>query len=130
MFASPPPPQPQSSFPLRRAFRAWTWLVLLAALVAFGFQGTRGLSDPDEGRYCEVAREMLASGDFLHPQLEAQPHYTKPPMTYWSIAASLAALGHGEWACRLFQSLAYLATVLLVAMSGVALFATSRTVAR
>jgi 4-amino-4-deoxy-L-arabinose transferase-like glycosyltransferase len=90
--------------------------------MAFGFQGTRGLSDPDEGRYCEVAREMLASGDLLHPTLEAEPHYTKPPMTYWSIAASLAALGHGEWACRLFQSLAYLATVLLVALSGVALF--------
>ncbi len=65
---------------------------------------------------------MLASGDFLHPQLEGYPHYSKPPMTYWSIAVSLDALGHGEWACRIFQSVAYLATILLVAMCGVALF--------
>jgi len=117
-----PSSQPQSPLQLRRPYLSWTGLILLAALVSFGYQGTRGLSDPDEGRYCEVAREMLTSGDFLHPQLEAYPHYTKPPMTYWAIAASMAAWGHREWVCRLFQSVAYLATILLVAMCAVELF--------
>ncbi|HKI83085.1 MAG TPA: glycosyltransferase family 39 protein, partial [Candidatus Krumholzibacteria bacterium] len=121
--SSPTPfSQQQKLLSLRKSYLSWTLLFLLALVVSFGFQGTRGLSDPDEGRYCEVAREMLASGDFLHPQLEAHPHYSKPPMTYWSIAASLAALGQGEWACRLFQSVAYLGTILLVAMCGATLF--------
>ena len=102
--------------------RSWLWLFVLASVVAFGFQGTRGLTDPDEGRYCEVAREMLTSGDFLHPQLDGFPHYTKPPLTYWSLAASMAVCGQNEWAARLFQSLSYLATILLVAASGSALF--------
>ena len=102
--------------------RSWLWLFVLASVVAFGFQGTRGLTDPDEGRYCEVAREMLTSGDFLHPHLDGFPHYTKPPLTYWSLAASMAVCGQNEWAARLFQSLSYLATILLVAASGSALF--------
>jgi 4-amino-4-deoxy-L-arabinose transferase len=100
----------------------WLALIGLALLLAFVFQGTRGLWDPDEGRYAEVASEMLSSGDFINPRLDGQPHFTKPPLTYWCIAGSMAIFGRGEWVVRLFGSLAYALTVLVVAALGTRLW--------
>jgi 4-amino-4-deoxy-L-arabinose transferase len=93
------------------------WLLAMAwlALLAFAFQGSRGLWDTDEGRYVAVAQQMLQSGDFLVPHLDPErPLYTKPPMTYWAIAGSLALLGHSEWAARAPNALAFIGTGLLV----------------
>ena len=49
--------------------RGWPgWRVVLAVLVlAFAFLGSRGLWDPDEGRYTNVALIMLDSGDWVTP---------------------------------------------------------------
>ena len=95
----------------RRQWPLWGLLLLLA----FAFQGARGLWDPDEGRYTDVALEMLESGDWLHPRLHSdQLHYTKPPLTYWAIAASVGVFGHHEWAARLPNALAFFFTALLV----------------
>jgi 4-amino-4-deoxy-L-arabinose transferase len=97
---------------------AWLALAGLALTLAFAFQGARGLWEPDEGRYAEVAREMLATGDFLTPRLDGRPHYTKPPLTYWAIAASIRAFGRSEGAVRLHLAVSFAATVLLVAALG------------
>ncbi|HKJ25868.1 MAG TPA: glycosyltransferase family 39 protein, partial [Myxococcota bacterium] len=100
------------TFDPRRA-RAAALLGLVA--LAFAFLGSRGLLEPDEGRYTAVAAQMLRSGDWLAPALnEHTPHYTKPPLTYWAIAASTRALGHSPWAARLPNALAWIATALLV----------------
>jgi len=89
---------------------------LALVVLAFAFLGTRGLLEPDEGRYANVAARMLRSGDWVVPALNDEtPHFTKPPLTYWAIAASTALLGRHEWAVRLPNGLAWLATVLLVA---------------
>ena len=40
-------------------------LMALALLLAFAFQGTRGLRDPDEGRYTNVTLQILRSGDWV-----------------------------------------------------------------
>ena len=102
-------------------------LILLVLLLAFAFQGSRGLWSPDEGRYVGVALEMIERGDYLHPHLHFEhPHYTKPPLTYWAIAASLNLFGHSEWAARLPHALAYVFTVLLVWAIGRTLFDESR----
>ena len=88
---------------------------LLAFLLSMCFQGSRGLWDPDEGRYTAVALEMLRLGDFIHPMLHREhPHYTKPPLTYWAIAASVRLFGRNEWAIRLPYALAFTFTVLLL----------------
>ena len=85
------------------------WLVLLALALAFGFLGTRGLYDPDEGRYTNVALTMLESGDWINPQRnEDTGHWTKPPMTYWAVAASPGTFGNNAWAARLPSALAFL----------------------
>ena len=42
------------------------WLTLACALaLGFAFQGSRGLWETDEGRYTQVAMEMLRSGDYI-----------------------------------------------------------------
>ncbi len=98
----------------------WRW-ALLAGLVAlaFAFQGSRPIFEPDEGRYTDVALEMLRLGDWLHPALNHEtPHYTKPPLLYWTVAASVEALGRNTWAVRFPNALAYLLTALLVVRLG------------
>ena len=97
---------------------AWA-IFLLAALMAFAFQGSRGLWDPDEGRYSNVALQMLKQGEYLtlyrHPE---SFHFTKPPLTYWAMAASVSALGRNEWAVRLPMALAFLASALMLLRLG------------
>lgn len=44
--------------------------------------GIRPLLLPDEGRYANVAREMLHS-DLLVPTLNGLPFFHKPPLLYW-----------------------------------------------
>ena len=89
--------------------RRRVWISVLAVLLAFTFLGMRGIWDPDEGRYTNVALNMLDSGDWLEPHRHHETgHWTKPPLTYWAIAASVAAFGRDPWAARLPAALAYL----------------------
>ena len=91
------------------------WIGLLAVVLAFGFLGTRGIWDPDEGRYTNVGLNMLDSGDWLNPRRNQDVgHWTKPPLTYWAIAASGAVFGHNPWAARIPPALSYLLCVWLV----------------
>ncbi|WP_073041773.1 ArnT family glycosyltransferase [Desulfacinum infernum] len=95
--------------------RRFLWLALcLALLVGAAFQGSRGLFDSTEGRYAECAREMMVSGDYLRPTLDFAPHWTKPPLTYWAIAAGLRLFGMNEWGAR-----AYLVPVFVLTVFGV-----------
>jgi len=88
------------------------WLALAALLLAFCFLGSRGLYDPDEGRYTNVALTMLDTGDWIDPQRNLDTgHWTKPPLTYWAIAGSVAAFGSNEWAARLPMALSFLACI-------------------
>ena len=68
-----------------------TFLAFVLILYCFAFQGSRGLFDPDEGRYSAVALQMLKSGDWLVPRYRGEPFYDKPALTYWAIAASYGA---------------------------------------
>lgn len=91
------------------------WICALVVSLAFGFLGSRGIWDPDEGRYTNVALNMLDSGDWLNPRRHHEVgHWTKPPLTYWAIASSVAVFGHNPWAARLPAALAYLLSVWLV----------------
>src|SRR5688572_28564821 len=82
---APASPSPPMDFLRRHTALA---LVALALLLGLAFQGTRGLRDPDEGRYTNVALQVLRSGDWvsLHRHSDSL-HFTKPPLTYWTQAA-------------------------------------------
>lgn len=78
------------------------WLLLALALVALFSVGlgTRGLNEPDEGRYANIGRAMARSGDWWEPRMSGYAHYDKPPLVYWATAASFKAFGFNEWAAR------------------------------
>lgn len=103
---------------------------LLCTVLVFGFLGTRGIWDPDEGRYTNVALNMLHSGDWLNPMRnEDTGHWTKPPVVYWLVAASVSVFGQTPWAARLPIALSYLVCVLLTWLCARRLARGSETVA-
>jgi 4-amino-4-deoxy-L-arabinose transferase-like glycosyltransferase len=96
--------KPTASF-FTEAHQRWL-LFLLTAGTFFLLLGSRALNEPDEGRYSEIAREMIETGDWLVPHFWYLPHLDKPPMTYWFVAASIKFFGQSEWAVRLPVALA------------------------
>lgn len=100
--------------PLWPALPAWAAvaLALLALAVWFGNIGARDLVKSDEGRYAEIAREMVAGGDWVTPRLNGIKYFEKPPLQYWATAAFYRAFGIHEWTARLWNALTGLATVL------------------
>ena len=97
------------------ASHSFWWLLTMLCIVAFAFQGTRGIWEPDEGRYSSAGVNMHENGDWLIPTVDGtHPHLTKPPMIYWALASSFAAFGHNEWAARLPSALAFIGTGLFV----------------
>ena len=95
------------------------WLIVAAfALALLTGLGDRGLIEPDEGRYAEIAREMVESGDWLVPRLNGIEHFQKPPVIYWATAICLKLFGINEWAARLPSALAAAGTLLLTAWIG------------
>ena len=100
-------------------------LVILTALLAllFGFMlGSHNLWTPDEGRYAEIPREMLASEDIVTPRLDGVKYFEKPPLMYWIEASTIDLLGYGEWALRLPLALSALLGCLVVYGAGRRLF--------
>jgi len=99
--------------------RATLLTLLLALLLACTFQHTRGLWGPDEGRYSNIALQMVESGDWITPRRHPEhTHFAKPPLTYWAIAASVSVFGKSEFALRLPNGLSLLATVALLTLLG------------
>jgi len=92
---------------------------VLAAIVAavwLAVLPVRPLFNPDEGRYAEIPREMLASGDFVIPHLDGLVYIEKPPLQYWVTAAFYRVMGAGPLAARLCPALAALACLLVTFM--------------
>ena len=119
MLCRPPPRGSALSLPDLVRRHPFAALVALALLLGMAFQGGRGLWEPDEGRYTNVALQMLHSGDYISLRRNDQSlHFTKPPVTYWSIAASVATFGRNEWAVRLPMALAFALSVALVYQLG------------
>jgi 4-amino-4-deoxy-L-arabinose transferase-like glycosyltransferase len=83
-----------SLFSLRRVFWACGLLLLLLAWL-------RPLALPDEGRYGDIGRYMMVSGDWLAPRLDGVPFFHKPPLLHWLQAAVLTLTGAHPWASRL-----------------------------
>lgn len=90
----------------------WAALAVVLLLVLYlGRIGGFPFQDPDEGRYAEIPREMMESGDWLTPRLNYVKYYEKPPLFYWLVGASFLLFGTHEWAARLVPALAGLLTI-------------------
>jgi len=107
---------PHHARTLRKPLRPRRWWLALVVVLAlwFGFLELRGLYFPDEGRYAEIPREMLASGDWITPRLNGFPYFEKPPLQYWATAAVFKVFGEDEWTARLAPAIAGFLAVLAV----------------
>jgi 4-amino-4-deoxy-L-arabinose transferase-like glycosyltransferase len=85
----------------RRCFFIWVFLGVVPLFM-------RPLWEPDEARYGEIPREMLALGDWLTPRLNYVLYFEKPPLQYWMSAACMRLFGLHAWAARLPLALASL----------------------
>jgi 4-amino-4-deoxy-L-arabinose transferase-like glycosyltransferase len=100
-------------------------LVCLLSL-AFGFQGARGVWQPDEGYYVGTAVTMMEGGDMFVPRLGENIFLEKPPMLYWGIIAGVRLLGQNEFAVRAFNAFCYLGTVVVVGLLSTSIFGQKR----
>ncbi len=91
----------------------WLRILILGLVLMLPTLGIRPLWLPDEGRYAEVAREMIVTGDWITPHLNFSPHFTKPPLTYWLTAISLMAFGKNAFAARLISALSLIGTAIV-----------------
>src|SRR5256886_15012825 len=96
------------------------WLLLAAAW--FATLQARPMLDPDEGRYAEIPREMVVTGDWIAPRLNDLKYFEKPPLQYWATAVAFSVFGLHDWAARLWTALAAAAGVVLVWHVGRRLF--------
>lgn len=75
------------------------------ALLWFAPLGTPHLFDPDEGRYAEIPREMVASGDWVTPRLDGIKYFEKPALQYWTTAIAYELFGEHAWSARAWSAL-------------------------
>jgi len=103
--------------------KPFVWGLLVVFLcIWFYALGARTLVPTDEGRYAEMAREMVATGDWITPRLNAIKYFEKPPLQNWMNALTFELFGLGEWQARLWTGLCGLLGVFLAGYAGRRLF--------
>lgn len=105
--------------PLTR--RAVFALLVALTLLWFANLDYRRLVHPDEGRYAEIPREMVVSGDWVTPRLDGIKYFEKPVLQYWLTAAAYEAFGVHHWTARLWPAFAGWLGVLFVGYAGLRL---------
>ncbi len=93
-------------------------LVLAVACLLFFARLRAPLLEPQEARYAEIPRQMLAAGQWVVPTLHGQDYLDKPPLLYWMVMGSYSVLGERDWAARLIPGLAGVLTVLATLLWG------------
>src|SRR6266705_5268032 len=117
MHPSTPPSLPvAAAAPLSRG----ALIALLVGFVLIWFCGIeqRRLMHPDEGRYAEIPREMVASGDWVTPRLNGIKYFEKPALQYWITAAAYETFGVRHWTARSWPALAGCLGVLFIGYVG------------
>jgi len=85
----------------------------LLVIVAAGY----GLRDPwpaDEPRFAGLARDMVASGDWLFPRVGGDLYQDKPPLYFWLLALSYSVFGSVRYSFLLPSLLAASGTLFLL----------------
>ncbi len=101
--------------------------LILSAIALYINVGSYGVVETSDARYAEIAREMVISGDYLHPNLLDVHHYHKPPFTYWVTALGYKIFAINPFGARFFLQLAVLIQILLVYLLSFELFNNRKT---
>lgn len=93
-------------------------LIVMYGLLWFGTLDYRHLIPSDEGRYAEIAREMLVTGDWVTPRYNGYKYFEKPPLQIWATATAFHVFGIGDWQARLWTALTGFLTILFIGFTG------------
>jgi 4-amino-4-deoxy-L-arabinose transferase-like glycosyltransferase len=87
-------------------------IIILASCILFlAGLGPRSLWR-SEGRWAQIPREMVQTGDYFHPSIGGEAYFDKPVLTYWfRVAAAKLSGGFDEWSVRLPSAIAGLLTI-------------------
>ena len=81
--------------PRARWWMEWEfWVVLLLTGLIYGSRLSETPPSGEEPRRGQVAREMIASGDWIVPRQQGLPFLSRPPVQNWAIA--LVSLVRGK----------------------------------
>ncbi len=95
--------------------REWLLFLVTIVILRLVLASYIPLMEFSEARYAEIARKMAAEGDWITLWfLPGEPFWGKPPMAFWSVAASFLVFGINEFAARLPAMLLTLATLVLL----------------
>lgn len=98
-----------------RSSKSLPLILLTLFLLVYLFPlGARQILIPDETRYGEIPREMIASGDWVVPRLDGLRYFEKPVFGYWAQAVSILIFGENNFALRLPSALAVGLSALLI----------------
>jgi 4-amino-4-deoxy-L-arabinose transferase-like glycosyltransferase len=97
-------------------------MLLVAIVIWCANLEYRKLALSDEGRYSEIPRYMVQSGDWLTPRLNGIKYFEKPPLQYWTTAAAYEVFGAHHWTARLWPALTGFLGLLLTFVVGSRLF--------
>ena len=75
-------------------------IAIICCILFIPFNGQMHLFDWDEINFAESAREMIASGNYLHNQIAFEAFYEKPPLFTWMQVISMKMFGINEFAAR------------------------------
>lgn len=112
---------PFQSSPYASPRTLWS-LAIGFLLVWFYMLGARTLVPTDEGRYAEMAREMVATGDWITLRLNGIKYFEKPPLQNWMNALTFSLFGLGDWQARLWTGLCGLIGIIATAFTAYKLY--------
>ena len=97
-------------------------IAIIYGLLWFGTLNYRHLIPSDEGRYAEIAREMLVTGDWVTPRYNGYKYFEKPPLQAWATATAFQVFGIGDWQARLWTGLTGFLTILFIGFTGARIY--------
>src|SRR5579862_1556825 len=94
-------------------------VLLFASAVYLGcIVSPPSLMDDVDAVQAQIARNMLASGDWVTARIDGLAYLEKPPLVYWAMAGSYRIFGVHDWSARLPLALCAVGLCFLTAAFG------------
>ena len=101
------------------------WHIYLAVLLFAGaiylgcIVSPPSLMDDSDAVVAQVARTMLATGDWVTPRLDGVIYLEKPPLYFWPLAVSYKIFGVHDWSARIPSAVSAMGLAWLTAAMGI-----------